>query len=409
MRKSFGKRSFNKKPRKETYMVLQRCCPACRNKSGHEISKISMKLPITVKLAETYSIVCCDRCGNCFADTAASLQDYEEYYREHNFYGGGWQYNASTDTDYSIIERILDHTVKKDSPITDMGCGGGGLLSYLSKAGYSNLTGVDPSADSISAIREHGINGVIGSVYESPEIPVVADVVIMTMVLEHLLEPDTALCNICDNYLAEKGYVILTWPHFEDLIVDATPIMNNFNQEHINYFSFLTAQRLMRRMGFEEVEHHTGIGYYGGTMIQLSSIACYRKAAGLKDQTEELPVDQCTSRSIREYIRRAERKEEDVLLKIRELSNSKEEVVIWGSGAMCMHLMAVSELANCRIKCFVDNNRLRREQPAFGYPVEAPEILKDFDGTVVITAMLYADAIEKQIRDLGNSTCRIVK
>ena len=75
-----------------------------------------------------------------------------------------------------------------------MGCGNGRLLMKLREEKFNNIVGVDPSSASINALKDIGITGYIGSIYEkgSDEIPK-ADVVILTMVLEHLYEPVEAI------------------------------------------------------------------------------------------------------------------------------------------------------------------------------------------------------------------------
>lgn len=389
-------------------MKTNRYCPACLSRSGGVLAIIKMETPEEMKLPKEYNIVCCDKCGNCYADTSGSAEDYNDYYKNQNYYGGGWKYNSSTEFDFIVITRMLGKIFDRSVSLADIGCGGGALLRHLNKHGFENVIGIDPSADSIKSLHEYGIKGAIGSVYESTEDGIGRlDVVIMTMVLEHLLEPDRAIINIRDNYLKDDGYMIVTWPYFEDMILDNTPMFNNFNHEHINYFSVQTADWLFDRCGFVRVENHVSVGYNHDDMIILSNVALYRRK-NCEESNVTLKPDIRTGKSITEYVDRVKWGEDSLIHNIRELVANQEEVVIWGTGAFLMHLMAVSPLGECNIIFIVDNNRLKQGSQIYGYDVKSPESLKDFKGSVIITAMLYGNSIEKQIREMGNTECHIL-
>ncbi|MCR5487732.1 MAG: class I SAM-dependent methyltransferase [Lachnospiraceae bacterium] len=386
-------------------IILHRSCPACGNQIGRQLYRIDYKLPDDIHLGNGYDIVCCDNCGNCYADTASSKEDYDDYYNHNNYYGGGWKFNASTDYDYAVISRILAAYLSEDSMILDMGCGNGNLLNYLRQEGYHNLVGIDPSEASIDSIVQYGFQGIIGSVYQPPLSDIKVDFVIMTMVFEHLLCPEEAIDNIRKNYLKKDGYLLLTWPRFEDLMIDQTPIVNNFNHEHINYFSVKTADILLGRCGFERVCAHTSIGFQRNMLTTLSNVVLYRR---MDSKTDLIEKDEITEKSIREYVVRGEKEEEELICIIERLAHDAEPVVVWGTGSYMMHLMAVSDLSKCDIRCFVDNNRLKQGKTLYGYSVESPDFLREFSGKVVITVMLYREEIKKQIDGMGNNSLMII-
>jgi SAM-dependent methyltransferase len=55
--------------------------------------------------------------------------------------------------------------------ILDAGCGTGGLLSYLREQGYTNLTGIDGSADAVAFCHERGLNVSLVNLLELPDQP----------------------------------------------------------------------------------------------------------------------------------------------------------------------------------------------------------------------------------------------
>lgn len=391
-------------------MKRKRSCPICGNSKGggETLCKIEMKMPEYCNLPETYDIVCCGICGSCYANTSASADDYENYYKNHNIYGG-WSCNSSSCHDYEIIARTLRRELEKDSRIADIGCGNGGLLSYLQKEGFTRLTGIDPSVHAIDELKKKSIHGVTGSIYSKPDdFKEKSDAVIFTMVLEHLLEPDKALEAIKTCYLKPGGLAVVTWPYFEDLIADNSPVINNFNHEHINYFSVSSADRLFGKFGFYRTAHHISLEQCTSNYIMFANIAAYRMDKGDAEFAQDVK-DMKTKESILEYVHRLEKSEKNILSRISELAASKEETAVWGSGSYFMHLMAVSEISKCNIRFVVDNNRLKRNEKVYGYSVTGPEGIKNFDGTVIITSMLYGEEIERQIRNTGNRDCKIIR
>ena len=386
-------------------MKTKRICPACGNNDGEAIYTIKMAIPPEIKLDDEYDIVSCNRCGCCYADTGATAEAYNDYYSNHNYYSGGLQCNGTNRYDANVICRILDQYIKKDDLVIDIGCGNGNLLAYIKSFGFTNVCGIDPSKDSVDNLKKKNIPGFIGSIYDKPiEEVKKGKVVIFTMVLEHLLEPDKALKNIKDNYLDENGMVIVTWPHFEDLISDGTPILNNFNHEHINYFSQLTADILFNRCGFENLQHHTSTSVLIGDDVQYSNISAYK----IGDNCYDFCKDFKTKKSILEYVCRSIKKEKKIIEKINNLAKNQEDVVIWGTGSFFMHLIKVSDLLKCNIRGIVDNNELKHGQSYMGYTISSPNILEDYSGTIVIAVMLYGNPIREQIKRICINHCEII-
>lgn len=392
-------------------MKTIRKCPACGNHTGEILYENKMKMPAEVSLPESYHIVSCNACGNCYADTSALPADYDAYYCGHNYYGAGWTCNASSVHDYAVISRMLDDAVSKDGFIMDIGCGNGGLLKYLKEQGFTNLMGIDPSADSVNSLQEYGIRAAIGSVYHQTDADIPkARAVILTMVLEHLLEPDKALENIKKQYLDKEGFVLASWPYFDDLIADDSPVINNFNHEHINYFSLVSAQRLFSRCGYSCRDRHISLGFCRNDFLMFSNIALFQSVSENSCKKEPLPKDERTKDSILKYIARQKEKEEAIAARIHELAKSRKECIVWGSGSYFMHLCSVTELEQCNITCIIDNNRLKQGRSISGFPVKSPEAVKSFrgGGVILIAVMLYGKEIEQQVRNMGNTCCEII-
>ena len=102
--------------------------------------------------------------------------------------------------------------------ILDVGCGDGAALAvaaqYLSGANPAHrFAGIDWSADALRQARARGLTVVRGSV--SPRLPVAdgaADVVIMSELIEHLVDPDGAVAEV-RRVLRPGGSLLLSTPN----------------------------------------------------------------------------------------------------------------------------------------------------------------------------------------------------
>lgn len=62
-----------------------RNCLVCGNNSSNILRKINMKIPKEYHLPDSYNVVVCEKCGMVYADTSASMADYDWYYANCNF------------------------------------------------------------------------------------------------------------------------------------------------------------------------------------------------------------------------------------------------------------------------------------------------------------------------------------
>lgn len=389
-------------------IVTNRPCPACGSSAGGDvIYRNRMLLPESFGLDGSYDIVSCGKCGCCYADITSSEEDYSSYYSNHNIYGG-WKANSSSNHDIDVVIRSIEQLVDKDAKIIDIGFGNGELLCKLRDYGYTDLLGIDPAKKSVEELEKKGITCKVGSIYNTKGgQDKKADVVIFTAVLEHLLLPGKAVTAIRDNLLKETGYIVVTWPYFDDLIADDSPFMNNFNHEHINFFSKQTADVLFNRCGFKNIAYHISLGVNVGNVLQFSNIAVYGRSVIAK--TIPVVKDERTAISIREYIKRVSSDEQKLLDKIEYVYNSKKEIVIWGVGSYFYHLMKVSLLSKCKISFLVDGNIAKQGSKVFGYEVKAPKELKVFKGVVLVTSMLYGVEIKAEIASMKNGDLEIIE
>ena len=98
--------------------------------------------------------------------------------------------------------------------IVDVGCGDGAALAVAAASHPTHrFAGIDWSGDALRQARNFGLTVVRGSV--SPGLPVadgVADVVIMSELIEHLVDPDGAVAEV-RRVLRPGGSLLLSTPN----------------------------------------------------------------------------------------------------------------------------------------------------------------------------------------------------
>lgn len=156
-----------------------------------------------------------------------------------------------------LLIKTLEKNIKKDAKILDAGCGTGGTILYLQKAGYKNIYGVDNSQQALKYCRIRKIKNLKkGSVNNLPFGKNTFDCVICLDVLYHQgVEPKAAIVEFkrilksggilyseepAYNWLKSKhDIVIQTDRRFTRKKVDELLKSANFKIQKLTYFNSL--------------------------------------------------------------------------------------------------------------------------------------------------------------------------
>lgn len=363
-----------------------RNCPVCGNNSSNTLRKINMKIPKEYHLPDSYDVVVCEKCGMVYADTTASMKDYDWYYINCNFYGDDSKDDNSAR--FESVEAFLEKYINKESVLLELGAGNGRFELALKQHGYLNITGTDPSEESVKRLQEAGMKAYVANIYSdvSSEECEKYDCIFLFEVAEHLLVPGRGITNI-ERMLKQNGIFVVSVPDYSLIGEAKTSIPNYFNLEHINYFSETTLDYLMALHGLKRIDQKR----FGVDLIQV-----YRKtnAAGMPGR------DTVTEAAVRNYFGRQQEREERIEEKIEALRKAGTDLLIWGTGSYVMNLFATTSLPQCSIKGFVDNNKIKQGRKMYGYTIYPPEYLKDKEYTVLICSMLYGGQIKEQIEEM---------
>lgn len=361
----------------------KRKCPICFNDHGRVLRKIDMKVPKEYRLPDSYNVVLCEDCGFVYADTSASMEDYDWYYTHCNFYGDDSKDDNSLR--FELTKNLLDKYVRQEDAVLEMGAGNGRFSIALKNHGYLYVTGTDPSEKSVERLRAAGIDSYVFNIYSEVSLGEYEryDCIFLFEVAEHLLVPTKGIENV-SKMLKTNGVFMISVPDYSQIGMDSSSIPNYFNLEHINYFSEISLDYLMARYGLERVAQKRA----GIDLIQV-----YKKT----DKVQTLDPDTITASAVCAYFQQQDEKEEHIGSIIENLRAEKREIVIWGTGSYVMSLLATTNLMQCRIKGFVDNNKIKQGRKIYDHMIYPPEYLKDKKYTVLICSMLNGEQIKQQI------------
>lgn len=375
-------------------VMENRICPVCGEKQSKLIKGIDMMVPESYRLPGHYDVVVCETCGLVYADTKASMEDLDWYYSNFNFYGDDSKDDNSIR--YEITQEFLERYCRKDSMLLNIGAGNGRFEVALQKNGYQNITGIDPSEESVKRLKKAGIHAHIGNIYS----PVTEkenqkyDCIFLFEVAEHLLFPGEGIKNV-GKMLKKDGVFIISVPDYSQIGEDASSIANHFNLEHINYFSEYSLDNLMNFYGLQRIAQKR---------VGIDLIQCYKSV----NKSQKLQKDVVTEKAIKNYFLRQEEKEAEVEAVIAELRAERKEIVIWGTGSYVMRLLSTTDLPKCNIKGFVDNNKIKQGQEMYGYTIYPPNFLQDKKYTVLICSMLNSENIREQLENMNTDNRYII-
>lgn len=372
-----------------------RPCPVCGGNITENINKIVMRIPEDYHLPDSYNVVVCETCGMVYSDTKAAMKDYDWYYSHCNFYGDDSKCDNSLS--YDILEEFLTEYCRKDSAMLNIGSGNGRFEVALKRNGYTDVTGIDPSSESVERLKNAGIKSYIGNIYlpVSQDEENKYDFISLIGVIEHLLFPGKGIENV-RKLLKTEGIFIINIPDYSMLGKNTKEIIPHyFNLEHINYFSEISLDNLMNQFGMQSIAEKR---------VKDELFRCYTKAG----TSNEARKDTVTWKAVSEYFETQRGKEERISKIIAGLIETQREIMIWGTGAFVMNLIATTDLGKCRIRGFVDNNKIKQGRELYGHTIYAPEILKDKNYTVLICSILNSEEIRIQLETMNTENDYII-
>lgn len=349
---------------------LNRHCPVCQTEYGAILGDLKYALFDESPLANVFNVVCCTKCGFVSCDTPSSQDDYDHFYEEY-FYSSAYIDRNFDDNETEYVIRTLDilspYLADKNVSIFDIGCSTGVLLKTLYKLDYNNLYGVDPSSSCINMLNNHkGIHTKTGSVSNIPFDNIKADVIILSHIVEHIIDLPLALQSI-GNKLSKEGLVYVEVPDTTryDMFDNISPL-RFFYLQHVIHFDQYHLSNLFLSNGYQKVK--------GGQNLRIEGKLSMPCVWGIfrKDGTHSgvIRPNFHLAYNIKTWFDNISLDNDNILA---DMASRNTPIYIWGIGIHTHMMLAMSPLRDCNIKCFVDNDKRNHGKTISGkriYPVD---------------------------------------
>jgi SAM-dependent methyltransferase len=361
---------------------------------AHRFAVLSDAMPL-----DHYDLVVCSRCGCAYADDIPPQSRFDRYYRELSKYEyqhrGGMASSFDADRFRADVDLMAPYIPSSSSRILEIGCATGGLLAELHGRGFSNLRGMDPSAGCVRAAQElYRLDVFEGTLSDLPGRGEEYDFVILIGVVEHLRDPGPALASV-RNLLSPRGRLFVGVPDASRLSEVRNAPFQLFSVEHINYFSPRSLQNLL-------AVQHFALLRTSQVIVNTSATTTDPLLSEIFELTDgPLPVnrDEQMESALCRYIDKARAIELRTHGIIAELADSRQPIIVWGTGAHTLRLLASSRLSEANVRFYVDSNPHYQGKELRGTPVRAPADIDGHSEAILISSWVYQDEIERNLRD----------
>jgi 2-polyprenyl-3-methyl-5-hydroxy-6-metoxy-1,4-benzoquinol methylase len=385
-----------------------RHCPICGEEKGEILHTQNFVLPDGHPLAEGYDVICCDRCGFVYADTTVSQKDYDIFYAKLSKYEDNKTSTGGADSPYDAkrlrktAECIAEFLPDKHLRILDIGCANGGLLGYLKELGYSHLYGIDPSPACVeNTQRNYGIEAAIGSLFQLPQNMGKFDLIILSHVLEHIQDIQSAIQSI-KQLLNPEGYLYIEVPNAFEYIHHLYAPFQDFNTEHINHFSEHYLNNLFQKNSFINQELKEKIFDIAPQKTYPAVYGFWQRQSD-QPQKEVMELDTRLKEKIDQYIQGSKEMMRSMDTKIQEALHKNNEIIVWGTGQLAMKLLSETSLSRATIAAFIDGNPINHGQVISGVEIVSPSQIqaRNLSQPILITSTLSQEAIHENIKKMG--------
>lgn len=359
-------------------------------------------LPPESPLPSTYTVVACDTCGFVYADTAGNAADYARHYTSFSLYEKPDATGAGTSPEdrerfAAMIDLLATHC-RPDARILDVGCGNGGLLLALRQAGFHRLVGMDPSPQCVACLEASDIEGIVSTLDEIPPDIGSFDLIVLSHVLEHLLEPRSALSKL-RALLSMQGLIYVETPDALHYSAQTFVPYYFFDSEHINHFECDAFGNLARLTGFEPVTVASKTIPVKGGQAYPAVYALLRRAAGV------LPpqYSPCSLQHMQTYIQTSAALNSGFAQLVASIASNRP-LALWGAGSFAQRFLEQPWLAGRHIVAVVDNDPKKEGQHIAGCTIRKPANgLQGLpaDTLVLILIALHPQEAVQQYQQLG--------
>jgi 2-polyprenyl-3-methyl-5-hydroxy-6-metoxy-1,4-benzoquinol methylase len=359
-----------------------------------------------------HKINLCQDCGFVLASPLLAEEHILRYYE--NFSNYELHHSAgehSVDAKAMVSRQVQLLTSRFDSGFKgkalDIGCSMAYALSLLKGQGW-DVVGLDPSNWCIRESKEkYGVDVKKGFLSEDLLAAVgPVDAIILSHVLEHLVDPDQALALI-RNSLSDGGVLYIEVPN----LMDHTHLPGYFAFEHVNYFTPVSLTNLAHKAGFdvETLEQFDNANYKSAYPAMGATL---RKT----DNVLGLVSDAAAARAVMDdYVRRVP----DILTSLNHrIADAVQRtpagrLALWGAGIHTSQMLSDTQLSSVPLFCIFDNDSKKSGHTLSGIPIKAfpqnPSDAKAEIDAILISSLASEDEIYDQLKHLQGHGIKIYR
>ena len=262
-------------------MKLKNCrlCNSKKIKIFHKLKKMPLGDKYAVKKnlfnqLLDINILKCEKCNHLQTST---IPDRVKIYS--NYLSRPAAINKNLAGQYLEYANNLRGYIKKNDLIIDIGSNDGAFLNFFKSKGYNNIAGIEPAANLAKQANKKKILTYNTFFNEEVCFRIVnkfqkrAKIILNNHSLSNVHNINEIFFNV-KSMLAKKGiYSIQT---FYTIDVYKKKLLENFNHEHLNFFTVSTIDKLAKRHGLEVIKvfHINAKG--GSIRTYLSHIGHYK-------------------------------------------------------------------------------------------------------------------------------------
>lgn len=375
----------------------ERLCPICSSSKKTHLYKQNFNNKV-ISLIENYDVVVCTNCGFVYADNIPSQTGFNKYYEvmsKYEFnYKDGIVSNDYIDYYTKIVNFLIPHISDKNARILDIGCSTGGLLSIFKLNGYSNLSGIDPSPSCVRATKElYNIGATVNNISNFNS-NVKFDVIILSAVLEHLVDFSNSMQKI-RSLLKDQGLLFIGVPDAERFDLYISSPFQQFSNEHINYFTQCSIRNFLSVFSFKILEMQQNENKLN--LVIDPDIFILSKKTDENNFT--IIRDDICKLNIRNYITKCSKIDLEIKSIIQEKLLNKHKIIVWGVGTHTQRLIG-SGLDLSKILFFVDSNIRYIGKKLSGIEIKSPSDIQEKEIPILISTYSYQQEIAYQIKEV---------
>lgn len=215
---------------------------------------------------KVFHIYRCESCGTGFLNRPPAVQWLQSIY----------QYSGQALTQAITLEEVLNRETAFPNCIIDaermsqqagwfnrsgngraldIGSGFGFYTQALRKQGYRTVS-INPGLYENAVFRKLNGDEPLAVMFENYQASQPFGIVMMSQVLEHLLEPDQAISKV-SGLLESRGVLACAVPNYDSFLVKLLGTKDNaclWVPEHVNFFTEKGLKALVERNGFRVIE-----------------------------------------------------------------------------------------------------------------------------------------------------------